>query len=270
MLHEGIPGKDWESATKAAAKASGTASVLAPKAPPRSHPRKNFRKNSYKVGPGRQTSGTAVAEIAIRRPIRILPCPRGRRRPRNSVCEQPSPALRLRRFTELGKSDSPLLKATAMLPWMRELMEWTKALAFFRKERIETLRQSQAFWKHMLYTSADGKALKVANAPACSEWVRDCARLLTGHAFINAVKLRINALPNLTRAKRGRDTATTCRAGCRTEESLGHILQRCHHTHHVRIQRYDNIFNYSEEASRVRVPGGARRTCPHDPGSVHP
>ncbi|KAH9364747.1 hypothetical protein HPB48_014880 [Haemaphysalis longicornis] len=101
------------------------------------------------------------------------------------------------------------------------------------------------YWKRMLYSSADGKALKeVANAPTCSEWGRDGSRLLTGRAFINVVKLRINALPNLTRTKRGRDTVTTCRAGCRTEELLGHILQRCHRTHHVRIQKHDNILDY--------------------------
>lgn len=96
-----------------------------------------------------------------------------------------------------------------------------------------------------MYSSMDGIALKeVGNTPPCSEWVRDGTRLLTGREFINAVKLRHDALPNLTRTKRGRQETVTCRAGCQTEESLGHIWQRCHRTHHTRIQRHDNMLNY--------------------------
>ncbi|KAH7961301.1 hypothetical protein HPB52_007316 [Rhipicephalus sanguineus] len=51
-------------------------------------------------------------------------------------------------------------------------------------------------------------------------------------------------MPNLTRLKRGRNVDKKCRAGCGSDELLGHILQKCHRTHHTRIARHDNIVTH--------------------------
>ncbi|KAL3203057.1 hypothetical protein MRX96_053293 [Rhipicephalus microplus] len=51
-------------------------------------------------------------------------------------------------------------------------------------------------------------------------------------------------MSSLTRLKRGQNVAVTCKAGCDARESLGHILQQCHRTHHQRIEKHDGIVRY--------------------------
>lgn len=112
------------------------------------------------------------------------------------------PALQPKRFARLAKSDNPVLQAVVMRPWSCLLLEQTKTLVSFRKEMIKTPRQSRVYWKRRLHSSANGKAPReVTNAPACSKGVQEGTRLLSGRAFIDVVKQRISALPNLTRTK---------------------------------------------------------------------
>ncbi|KAL3220281.1 hypothetical protein MRX96_029963 [Rhipicephalus microplus] len=68
-------------------------------------------------------------------------------------------------------------------------------------------------------------------------------------------------MPSLTRLKRGQNVSVTCRAGCDTRKSLGHILQQCHRTHHQRIERHDGIVRYL--ASRLKENGWRVLQEPH-------
>lgn len=52
------------------------------------------------------------------------------------------------------------------------------------------------------------------------------------------------SMPVLTRTKRGRDANTRCRARCTDNETLSHVLQKCHRTHRTRIRRHDNLVRY--------------------------
>ncbi|KAG0432641.1 hypothetical protein HPB47_020651 [Ixodes persulcatus] len=57
-------------------------------------------------------------------------------------------------------------------------------------------------------------------------------------------------MPNRTPTNRGQGGSKMCRAGCNQPESLGHILQRCHHSDFTRTKRHDNMVE--ELATRLR------------------
>uniref|UniRef100_A0A6M2DU98 Putative reverse transcriptase n=1 Tax=Xenopsylla cheopis TaxID=163159 RepID=A0A6M2DU98_XENCH len=104
-------------------------------------------------------------------------------------------------------------------------------------------------WAKLLYKAVDGAALvKSRMVHQQHRWITDGTRLLSGRDYINAVKLRINALPTKSRTSRGRIEDRQCRAGCRAVESLDHILQSCHRTHKSRIDRHNAVSNYIKRA----------------------
>ncbi|KAL1429770.1 hypothetical protein MTO96_015800 [Rhipicephalus appendiculatus] len=98
-------------------------------------------------------------------------------------------------------------------------------------------------------------------APGSTVWLGEGTTFLKGREFIDLAKFHIAAIPNLTRLKRGQNTPKRCRAGCDSDESLGHILQRCHRTRHQRIQRHDTIVRYL--AKRLREKEWRVREEPH-------
>lgn len=113
-----------------------------------------------------------------------------------------------------------------------------------------------------LYNNADGHALRgVDDAPGSCDWVREGSTFLKGREFIDLLRVRSNSLANLTRTKRGREVDKQCRAGCNSPESLGHILQACHRTHHTRISRHDNIVRYA--GKRLGEAGWKVKVEPH-------
>lgn len=73
------------------------------------------------------------------------------------------------------------------------------------------MAQALRFWTGLLHTSADGISLAGAKyAPSSCLWLTERTRFLKGKEFIELVRFQINALPCLTRTKRGRDAPTTC------------------------------------------------------------
>ena len=57
-------------------------------------------------------------------------------------------------------------------------------------------------------------------------------------------KLRINAMPTLSRTSRGRVRDRSCRCGCGPIETSNHVIQACHRTHGMRIKRHDAICKF--------------------------
>lgn len=101
------------------------------------------------------------------------------------------------------------------------------------------------FWAREWHKSADGAALKeCSRVPSSQVWVGKGTRPMNGKRFIDLVKTRANALPHMTRTKRGQDVLTR-RAGCDSAESLGHITQNCFCTHSARIKRHDSLVQYA-------------------------
>jgi len=95
-----------------------------------------------------------------------------------------------------------------------------------------------------LYESVDGRGLMDAkDFPAAHTWVADGTRMLSGQAYVESIKIRINALPTLARTTRGTNAPRRCRAGCNSSETMHHVLQVCPRTHDVRVKRHDKVMN---------------------------
>lgn len=110
---------------------------------------------------------------------------------------------------------------------------------------ISTSSALRKRWSQILYSKVDGVGLKEsAKVPQQHIWVQDGTRFLSGHDYLQACKMRINALPTKSRTARGRPKDRQCRAGCYRAETLNHVIQQCHRTHGGRIKRHDAIVSY--------------------------
>lgn len=123
---------------------------------------------------------------------------------------------------------------------------------------LESNADIDARWARMLYAKVDGVGLKESEkVPQQHAWVLDGTRFLSGKDYLNACKLRINAMPTRSGTSRGRPQNRLCRAGCMRAETLNHVLQQCHRTHGPRIKRHDALVSYVTRA----LESSSFRTC---------
>ena len=107
---------------------------------------------------------------------------------------------------------------------------------------IDSPKEERARWTRLLHQSIDGRSLAASRVvPGQHKWVSDGTSLLSGRDFVNAIKVRIGALPTLSRTSRGRYRDRACRAGCCVPETLNHVLQQCHRTYGPRNKRHDFV-----------------------------
>lgn len=172
------------------------------------------------------------------------------------------PALRLTRYGKLAESTNSACVYATTKRMISATRTQADQLCMYKNQKIRSSKESQAFWTSMLHASFDGRPLmNCQNAKGSTSWLREGTSFLKGKEFIDLVKFHIGAMPNLTRLKRGREVSKRCRAGCESDESLGHILQRCHRTHHTRITRHDNILRHLEK--RITEAGWKVMREPH-------
>lgn len=154
------------------------------------------------------------------------------------------PSLRLKRLHTLSSGDwRPELTPGSF--WYYEALLCHRRLKPSHNTPFEDTRDIKKYWAQKLYASVDGAALTCSSStPAQNRWVSSGNRFLSGRDFVNACRLRINALPSKSRTARGRGYDRNCRAGCARVETTNHILQACHRTHAERIRRHDAIVTY--------------------------
>lgn len=101
----------------------------------------------------------------------------------------------------------------------------------------------QRFLARELYRTVDGSALAQADkAPIAHAWVGSHGHMLTGQNYIFSVKIRINAMPVLSRTLRGYSSPRLCRGGCRDcIETLDHVLGRCQVTRGATVDRHNKL-----------------------------
>lgn len=145
-------------------------------------------------------------------------------------------------LSRMATSSSPICRQAADTYMVKTALERAKKACVVRGNILSDKQSVGKHWSALLHASNDGHALReVRHVPAAQRWVQEGTGLLTGRAFIDVNKLRINALPVRIRTKRGRDTDKSCRGGCQASETLDHVLQKCHRTYDARIKRHDGL-----------------------------
>jgi len=122
------------------------------------------------------------------------------------------------------------------------------------ENELDSRSKIDSYWANRLHSSVDGSGLREAGRYAPQHgWVVQPTRLLTGKAYLNGIKLRINALPTRSRTTRGRhELERQCRAGCEAPETLNHVLQKCHRTHGRRVARHNGVVDYLKRGLEKR------------------
>lgn len=106
------------------------------------------------------------------------------------------PELQIRRLGRLSSSTSDACRGAARGAFVSTILERARRAAIFQGRNLHKKHLIPRFWAPRLHSSVDGVATRqAADAPAAHAWVREGNRLLTGRAFLEAIKFRINALP---------------------------------------------------------------------------
>ncbi|CAN7951110.1 unnamed protein product [Ixodes pacificus] len=143
-------------------------------------------------------------------------------------------------------------------------LEEQKAMTLFKANGrvLRIAKDAKDHWAELLHNSVDGAHMRTfTEVPESQQWVSDSTRLLSGRDFVDCAKLRINAIPTLARTSWGRNLDISCRAGCRQNETLGHVLQQCERTHGERIKRQNGIVDYLCKKFKVDKWSVEREPC---------
>ena len=140
------------------------------------------------------------------------------------------PVLKRKRLEELRTSSHPYReKLVDSERWM-QILKRTKpvkeeGITMDSKEKVKEVMRTQ------LYQKVDGAGLKHAGeVPSAHKWVDDGSSLMSGGAYVAAVKIRGNLMATTHRSTRGRGGDRLCDAGCRRAETFAQISQVCPRT----------------------------------------
>ena len=153
----------------------------------------------------------------------------------------------LMRFTRLKKAEqiggSRVAAILSCNTYRSIIHSATQALAMLNCGNSPTLQGYHAYWKEMLVGKVDGKDLAMSNNHSSSTAMNSTKmNEISGEDYVHYNQIRTNSVPTRKRVARGRpDRLTTCRAGCRQEETLQHVIQQCVRTHGGRIKRHDRV-----------------------------
>ena len=161
------------------------------------------------------------------------------------------PILRRKRMSRMFTSEDSVVRSVTELPvYQRDIKRWSAPLSAFGQaiRNGETIRKAMAYG---LYRTVDGLGLRgCSDSGFVNQWVTDGSAFLTGHSYANCVRLKGGLVHTALRSSRGRPDASTHCDACNATESIGHILQVCPRTHHVRIARHDSVNTYLAKSMR--------------------
>lgn len=125
---------------------------------------------------------------------------------------------------------------------------------------LTTKDEASNYWNAELKKNVDGLHLAESKLTInTNNWITDGTNLTSGANYIRCLKIRTNSV--MTKARRERYNRTGeagCDAGCRTQETIGHISQKCPRTWAARTKRHDRIKtllaeNLSEKGFKVEM-----------------
>ena len=151
------------------------------------------------------------------------------------------PRYILRRIRNLTKSTDPAVCDLFQAESTRNLEQ--KCLRMIGMNTVNealcyTMRQKTG----NLYNTIDGRSLQeFPKNHGGQGWLTYAPKHITGKNYSNRIRLRIGKLPTLENCNRGREADKKCRKCKQYNESVTHILSRCHHNHFSRIQRHNFV-----------------------------
>lgn len=154
------------------------------------------------------------------------------------------PAIVINRFGRLQESHSKIVRnVTQLSANKRRLRKANKLLVKCNDIYGSTPDLVTKINAMLLHEHVDAEGLSHAKeVPYVHEWVsKGSTAEMSGRDFIDAIKLRINALPTRSRLLRGTGRSNKCRAGCGRPESMNHILQACPRPKGARVRRHDDV-----------------------------
>lgn len=153
------------------------------------------------------------------------------------------PRLKQARFDRLANSESSIMRSIATLGWMSQILE--KLRSCLRRYVPEgDGKQLKQYWATQLYKSVDGSDLElIKGAKESYSWIDKDSHVIKGKDYVGSLHTRYNCLPSRVRTYRGRAIDKSCRAGCSSDETSYHIIQKCGRTHNGRILRHDKVAN---------------------------
>lgn len=100
-----------------------------------------------------------------------------------------------------------------------------------------------SYWREQLLAKVDGSDLEYAWVHrSTTSWNSTMMSQVSGEDYVHYHQIRSNSLPTRVRTARGRPAKdTSCRGSCRRTETAHHVIQECHRTHGVRVQRHDRV-----------------------------
>lgn len=157
------------------------------------------------------------------------------------------PVMKRSRLEELRRSSHPYKERFIdSARWVKFLMR--SQLVIRNGVTLDTKAKVVESHKRSLYATVDGAGLEFSSeVPVANVWRDEGTSLMTGGAFVAAVKIHGNLVATRHRATRGKSRAggdRYCDAGCRKPETLAHISQKCMRTWAPRIERHDRIVKY--------------------------
>ena len=117
-----------------------------------------------------------------------------------------------------------------------------------RNHEIEAKRDEDEHWRAKIQNTVDGQHLSIqTNSANTARWVTNGTKLMSGADYVRALKIRSNSI--MTKHSRRRYTkvrSNVCDAGCMSQESMNHIVQKCPKTWSARAKRHDEICKFLE------------------------
>lgn len=154
------------------------------------------------------------------------------------------PAIILNRFERLQHCGDPTVEVAAYMEAnSKRIRDACGALVNFEDILGNCRTNIQAINRGGLYEWIDASGLQKARVAAYAhQWLSSGGTEFLGNrTFIEAVKMRINALPTKSRMYRGMNYSRQCRAGCHQPETNEHMMQSCVSTRPGRRERHNQV-----------------------------
>lgn len=151
------------------------------------------------------------------------------------------PLMRLNRLERAIKGGSKIMMALSECTLFQSIIHKCRQSLAVLGYEDPTLLSYQSYWRDQLVAKVDGKDLEHAWVHKSStSWNSVLASRVSGEDYVHYHQIRANALPTRVRTARGRPAKDTlCRGRCGRTETAQHVIQECHRTHGVRVQRHD-------------------------------